>query len=116
MSPTDDCGFFTDEELTKMNFKTSKDQLLPGFDGDVLLSLLAVKTKELIPDSDLDTARKSVVQWYLDTPSEDVCDEISRYELKSEEYRQHREVIKMMHSMSNDDWLDFERFIASTKA
>jgi hypothetical protein len=116
MSPTTQEGFFTDEQLDRMNFKTLTNELPEGFDGHQVLALLVTKTKERAEKAEFVEARQSVVDWYCMSKAEEVADEITDYEAHSKLYRLHHEAITMMHSMSNDDWLDFERFMASNKA
>jgi hypothetical protein len=116
MSPTTQEGFFTDDQLDRMNFKGLANELPEGFDGHQLLALLVVKTKEGALSQDFADARQSVVDWYCSTTAEAVADEITDYEENSHEYRLHREANELMHSMSNDDWLDFERFLESQRA
>ena len=116
MSPTTQEGFFTDDQLDRLNFKTMGNELPEGFDGNQLLALLVSKTKERAETAEFAEARQSVVDWYCRSTAEEVADEITDYETNNNVYRLHREATALMHSMSNDDWLDFERFIASNNA
>ena len=98
MTQTQELGYFTPDQVTRMNLKTIGNQLREPWDGDHLLSLLVVKSDYGMKSGlSSDEAKQAVVDWYCAATVDEVMQEL---ELMSEDdnFISHTTVMKFMHA------------------
>jgi len=109
---TQEDGFFSAEQIDRMNLKTLANELPEGYDGQQLMALLSTKVceKTRLMNTPFNEARQAVVDWYCATPANDVARAINIYG-GCTEYQCRLEVMNFLHSASEEELQDFEEYL-----
>ena len=114
-STTQKDGFFSIEQIDRMNLKTLSNELPQGYDGQQLMALLTTKVydKTRLEELSHAEATQAVVDWYCATTAEDVARAINVYG-GCTEYQSRLQVLNFLHTAPADEVEKFMEFVDST--
>jgi hypothetical protein len=85
-------GFFTEEQLDRINLKTMATPLPGNYTGQELMSLLVTRTKE----NESELATQDTTEWYCRAKPSEVQAAFNTYE-KTTVFQKHFQILTLMH-------------------
>lgn len=98
MNQTQDLGYFTEDQVDRMNYKTMANMLREPWNGQHLLTMLVILSDMgvehgLAPDE----AKADVVDWYCKSTVDEVTDQLEMMS-RRDDFQKHYQVMEFMHA------------------
>ena len=98
MNQTQELGYFTEDQVDRMNCKTMANMLREPWNGQHLLTMLVILSdmgveRGLTPDE----AKADVVEWYCGATVDEVTEQLEMMSHR-DDFQKHYQVIQFMHA------------------
>ena len=98
MNQTQELGYFSEEQVDRMNMKTLGNILREPWNGQHLLTMLVILSDMgvehgLTPDE----AKADVVEWYCGATADEVTDQLEMMS-RRDDFQKHYQVMEFMHA------------------